>query len=128
MGAIITFKHKGNFNKTKSFFNRIRKASVKSILDKYGREGVAALASATPVSTGVTAASWYYEIVEEEGKSAIYWSNSNIQNGVSIAVILQYGHGTKNGGYVQGRDYINPVMQKVFDAIASEAWKEVSKQ
>lgn len=128
MGKIITFKHTGNFSKTTSFFNRIRKTDYKSILEKYGQAGVDALAAATPVSTGVTASSWSYEIVQEDGRSTIYWNNSNVQNGVSIAVILQYGHGTKNGGFVQGRDYINPAMQKVFESIASDAWKEVSRQ
>ncbi len=128
MGKIITFKHTGNFGKTTSFLNRVRKMDYKSILEKYGQAGVDALAAATPVSTGVTASSWSYEIIHEDGRSTIYWNNSNIQNGVPIAVILQYGHGTKNGGFVQGRDYINPAMQKVFDSIASDAWKEVSRQ
>lgn len=128
MGKIITFTHTGNFSKTTSFFNRIHKVDYQSILEKYGQAGVDALAAATPVSTGVTASSWSYEIVQEDGRSTIYWNNANVQNGVSIAVILQYGHGTKNGGFVQGRDYINPAMQKVFESIASDAWKEVSRQ
>ncbi len=128
MGKIITFKHTGNFSKTTSFFNRVRKTDYKSILEKYGQAGVDALAAATPVSTGLTASSWSYEIIQEAGRCTIYWNNSNIQNGVPIAVILQYGHGTKNGGFVQGRDYINPAMQKVFESIASDAWKEVSRQ
>ncbi len=96
-------------------------------LDKYGREGVAALASATPVRTGKTAASWKYEIVNKNGTVRIIWKNTNIQNGVPIAVILQYGHATRNGGWVQGRDYINPAIQPVFDKIANEAWREVEK-
>ena len=128
MGKMITFKHTGNFNKTTSFFDRVRKVDYKGILAKYGQAGVDALAAATPVSSGLTASSWFYEIVEESGRTTIYWNNSNVQNGVSIAVILQYGHGTKNGGFVQGRDYINPAMQKVFESIASDAWKEVSRQ
>jgi hypothetical protein len=128
MANVIKFTHKGNFSKTESFFNRARKISYKSILEKYGQAGVDALAAATPVSTGLTASSWSYEIVEGDGSSTIYWNNSNVQSGVLIAVILQYGHGTKNGGFVQGRDYINPAMQKVFESIASDAWKEVSRQ
>ena len=96
-------------------------------LDKNGREGVAALASATPVDSGLTASSWYYEIVNRIGSAKITFYNSNIQNGVPIAIILQYGHGTRNGGWVQGRDYINPAIQPIFDKIANEAWKEVTK-
>jgi hypothetical protein len=96
-------------------------------LDKYGREGVAALASATPVDTGQTANSWYYEVVIKNGSATISFHNSNIQNGVPIAIILQYGHGTRNGGWVQGRDYINPAIQPIFDKIANQAWKEVTK-
>ena len=94
---------------------------------QYGREGVAALASATPVDSGLTASSWYYEIINRNGTAQITFYNSNIQNGVPIAIILQYGHGTRNGGWVQGRDYINPAIQPIFDRIANDAWKEVTK-
>ena len=97
-------------------------------LEKYAREGVTALASATPVDSGTTAASWGYEIQKRHGKVSIYWTNSNINNGVPIAVILQYGHGTNNGGYVQGRDYINPAIRPIFDKIADNAWKEVTSK
>ena len=96
-------------------------------LDKYGREGVAALASATPVDTGLTANSWQYKIEQKKGSVSISFYNTNIQNGVPIAVILQYGHATRNGGWVQGRDYINPAIQPIFDKIANEAWREVTK-
>ena len=96
-------------------------------LDKYGREGVAALASATPVSTGLTANSWDYKIERKNGSATITFYNTNIQNGVPIAIILQYGHGTRNGGWVQGRDYINPAIQPIFDKIAEHAWREVTK-
>ena len=124
---MIVFKHKGDFSKTTKFFERIRRG-VKTInLDKYGKEGVAALAASTPVDSGLTAASWYYEIKRSNDKTSIVFCNSNIQNGVPIAVILQYGHGTRNGGWVEGRDYINPSIQPIFDKIANEAWKEVSK-
>ena len=96
-------------------------------LDKYGREGVAALAAATPIDTGKTASSWVYEIVREAGSASIIFSNTNVVNGEKIAVLLQYGHGTRNGGYVVGRDYINPAIQPIFDKIAEDAWKEVTK-
>lgn len=98
---------------------------IESILERYAQEGVSALASATPVDSGTTANSWGYEI-EYSGESAtIYWTNTNANKGVVIAVILQYGHGTGTGGYVQGRDYINPAMRPVFDQIADAAWREV---
>ncbi len=95
--------------------------------DKYGAAGVKALSAATPVDTGKTAGSWSYEIIQKNQSVEIIWNNSNIQNGVPIAVILQYGHATKSGGWVQGRDYINPAIQPIFDQIAEEAWKEVTK-
>lgn len=123
---MITFKHRGNFNNTERFFKRAQKMDFYKNLEKYARAGVAALASATPIDTGLTATSWDYEIRREKNKISIYWTNSNIQNGVPIAVILQYGHGTNNGGYVQGRDYINPAIQPIFDQIAESAWKEVT--
>lgn len=100
---------------------------MNNILDKYGKQGVSALSSATPVDSGLTANSWRYEIETKGDQTTIYWSNSNINKGVNIAVILQYGHGTRNGGYVVGRDYINPAMRPIFDSIANEAWKEVAK-
>ena len=103
--------------------------AVRSVdLNKYGQEGVAALASATPIDTGKTAASWYYEIREENGEIIISFNNSNIQNGVPIAIIIQHGHGTGTGGWVQGRDYINPALQPIFDEIANRAWREVTKK
>ena len=123
---MIRFRHKGNFSKTKRFMERAKEAVRLGKLDKYGREGVSALASATPVDSGLTASSWYYEIEHQNGSSTIVFNNSNVQKGVSIAIILQYGHGTRNGGWVQGRDYINPAIQPVFDKIADEAWKEVT--
>ena len=123
---MITFKHRGDFNNTERFFKRAQKMDFYKNLEKYARAGVVALASATPVDTGLTATSWDYEIRKEKNKISIYWTNSNIQNGVPIAIILQYGHGTNNGGYVQGRDYINPAIQPIFDQIAESAWKEVT--
>lgn len=124
---MISFRHKGDFGKTKRYLEKVKETSRLKILDKFGREGVAALASATPVDSGLTASSWYYEIENKNGSTTIRFNNSNIQNGVPIAIILQYGHGTRNGGYVQGRDYINPAIQPVFDAIMNSAWKEVTK-
>lgn len=124
----IKFKHRGNFNNTEWFFKRARKMDFFRNLEKYAQEGVAALSSATPVDSGLTAASWDYEIVKKKGSISIYWTNSNINAGVPIAVILQYGHGTNNGGYVQGRDYINPAIRPVFDKIADNAWKEVTSK
>jgi hypothetical protein len=124
---MITFRHKGDFSKLTSFLEKAKHAIKISDLDKYGREGVAALASVTPVDTGQTAKSWSYEIKNTNGSVSITFNNSNIQNGVPIAIILQYGHGTRNGGWVQGRDYINPVIQPLFDKIANDAWREVTK-
>ena len=124
---MITFKHKGDFSKTTKFLEKAKKAVNIRDLDRIGKEGVAALAAATPVKTGLTANSWYYEIVRKNGKVEINFHNSNIQNGVPIAILLQYGHGTRNGGFVQGRDYINPAIQPIFDRLANEAWKEVTK-
>ena len=124
---MISFRQKGDFSKLTRFLERAKNLVHLSDLDRYGREGVAALASATPVDTGKTAASWYYDIKINRESASITFDNSNIQNGVPIAIILQYGHGTRNGGWVEGRDYINPVIQPIFDKIAEEAWKEVTK-
>lgn len=122
---MISFNSKGDFSRTLKFLNFMDKWKVDKILQKYGQQGVSALAAATPVDSGATANSWNYSI-KSSGKSAtIYWSNSNVNKGVNIAVILQFGHGTGTGGYVQGRDYINPAMRPIFDKIAEEAWREV---
>lgn len=124
---MITFSSKGNFKKTFSFMERAKEVVHLGNLDKYGREGVAALAAATPIDSGKTASSWVYEIVREAGSASIIFSNTNVVNGEKIAILLQYGHGTRNGGYVVGRDYINPAIQPIFDKIAADAWKEVTK-
>lgn len=124
---MIKFRHRGNFNKTTRYLQKVSRVAKFSDLNKYGREGVAALASATPVESGLTANSWYYEIERKNGRASISFLNSNIQNGVPIAIILQYGHGTRNGGWVQGRDYINPAIQPIFDRIVEDAWREVTK-
>ena len=124
---MITFRHKGNFNKLTVFLEKADRTARLKDLDKYGREGVAALASATPVDTGLTASSWYYEIKRQNGVVALNFCNSNVNNGIPIAIILQYGHGTRNGGWIEGRDYINPAIQPIFDRIANDAWREVTK-
>lgn len=124
---MITFKQNGDFSKINRYFERLKEAAKIGILDKYGREGVAALSSATPKETGKTAGSWRYEISRQSGGVKIEFHNDNFNKNVPIAIILQYGHGTGTGGWVQGRDYINPAIQPVFDEIVDEAWKEVTK-
>ena len=124
---MISFRQKGDFSKLTSFLERAKNVIKIGELDKYGREGVAALTSATPVDSGLTASSWYYKIERQNGSASINFYNSNINEGVPIAIILQYGHGTGTGGWVEGRDYINPAIQPIFDKIADDAWKEVAK-
>ena len=124
---MISFRQKGDFSKLTKFLERAKETAYLGDLNKYGRQGVAALASATPVDTGKTASSWSYKIENNNGSVSISFENSNIQDGVPIAIILQYGHGTRNGGWVEGRDYINPAIQPIFDQIVNEAWKEVTK-
>lgn len=125
MPKIIVFKQKGNFKKTRKFLKRCSNLQLDDLLDQYGKEGVEALARATPKDTGKTAASWSYAVHKSDGRITITWSNSNIVDGVPIAVILQYGHGTRNGGYVEGVDYINPAMRPIFERIAQRALGEV---
>lgn len=123
---MISFRQKGDFSKLTRYFERVKEAVKLGSLDKYGREGVAALMSATPVDSGKTASSWYYEIDHSQDSASINFYNSNVNKGVLIAIILQYGHGTRNGGWVQGRDYISPAMQPLFDKFAEDAWREVT--
>ena len=124
---MITFRQKGDFSKATRFLERVKEAIGLGLLDRYGQKGVAALSAATPVDSGETAASWDYEIVNPKGSARIMFTNSHIVKGVPIAIILQYGHGTRNGGWVEGRDYINPAIQPIFDELAEKAWKEVTK-
>ena len=124
---MISFRQKGDFSKLTRFLERAKEAVHVGDLDKFGKEGVAALASATPVDTGQTANYWYYKIENKKRSVTISFYNSNIQNEVPIAIIVQYGHGTRNGGWVQGRDYINPAIQPIFDKIANNVWREVTK-
>lgn len=125
MPKVITFSHRGDFQKTDKFFHRVLEKHYMNKLEKYGKKGAEALAAATPTDSGRTAISWGYEIQPGNGNLSVYWTNSNVNKGINIAMILQYGHGTRNGGYVEGRDYINPAIQPIFDAMADEAWKEV---
>lgn len=124
---MITFSQKGDFSKVTGFLEKAKEVVRLGILDKYGREGVAALSAATPVDSGETARSWYYKVEQRRGSASIVFYNSNIQNGVPIAIILQYGHGTRNGGWVEGIDYINPALQPIFDRLVTELWREVTK-
>ena len=123
---MIRFTHKGDFSKTKRYLKKMDSSTIRTVLNRYGQKGVDALAAATPVRTGLTANSWYYEIEIKNGTYSISFFNSNIQNGVPIAVILQYGHGTRNGGWVQGRNYIEPAIQPIFDQITKDLWREVT--
>ena len=123
---MISFVHKGNFKRINRFLIFASKLNIKTKLDKYGMMGVEALASATPTNSGKTADSWSYEIEGNGSSASIVWSNNNINDGVNIAVILHYGHGTGTGGYVEGRGYISPAIQPIFDKIAEDAWKEVT--
>lgn len=121
----ITVTQKGDFSKIEKFLNFVKGRSYLNSLSKYGEMGVSALANATPKDTGLTADSWKYEIEYNNESTTIRWINTNVVDHVNIAVILQYGHGTRNGGYVTGRDYINPALRPIFDQIAEQAWKEV---
>ena len=126
---MITIKCRGNYNKTEKFLKNAKDINeLRLILEKYGREGVSALSAATPVDSGETASSWYFEIVQEaDGLSLVFDNNATTKTGIPIAILLQYGHGNGKGGYVRGRDFINPAIQPIFDKIANEAWKEVSE-
>ena len=124
---MISFRQKGNFSKLSGFLERTKEVVHMGNLDKYGKDGVAALSAATPKDTGKTASSWKYEIVRTKGSVAITFSNTNIQNGVPIAIILQYGHASRNGHWIEGIDHINPAIKPLFQKIENEAWEEVTK-
>lgn len=124
---MIKITSTGDFTRTHKFLKHLESWKVDAIMRKYAQQGVNALAQATPKDSGKTANSWSYSIETKNGKSTIYWNNDHINDGVNIALILQYGHGTGTGGYIQGRDYINPAMKSIFDKIAEEAWREVIK-
>lgn len=123
---MITFESRGSFDNTERFLRRMRDLDIRNILESHGQAGVAALAAGTPTDSGLAASSWGYE-VSGGGKSwTITWTNSDIERGFPVAIMLQYGHGTGTGGYVQGRDYINPAIRPIFDEIANSVWKEVT--
>lgn len=124
---MITIRQKGDFAKTTKFLEIASRTNIKSILEKYGGLGVQALSNATPIDSGLTARSWGYRVEQTSSSSKLIFYNTNVNKGVPIAIILQYGHGTGTGGWVQGRDYINPAIQPIFDQLAEEAWKEVTK-
>lgn len=123
--SVINIKSSGDFDKSTRFLKKMYQEKYLNNLSYWGDLGVKALKNATPVDSGLTAASWDYEIIEERGKTTIQWVNHNINKNVNIAIILQYGHGTNNGGYVVGVDYINPALRSIFDEIAKDAWLEV---
>jgi len=124
---MFKIRQKGDYSKATKYLISIKDRVSKANLNKYGQKGVEALSSATPVDTGKTAASWSYEISKGSHGAKIEFKNSNINKNVNIAIILQYGHGTRNGGYVQGRDYINPAIQSVFEEMANDLWNEVTR-
>lgn len=123
----ITLESTGSFENSEAFFKRMSKQDIVSVLERYGSVGVSALQAATPVDTGLTASSWSYQVAKELGSWSVSWHNQNGTSGAPVAILLQYGHGTGTGGYVAGRDYINPAIQPVFDKIASDVWKEVTR-
>lgn len=123
---MISFEFSGSFKKTESFLNSVAKLDIMGILNTYGRVGVVALSGATPAESGLASSSWGYEVSKNGGTYTISWTNSDVENGFPVAIMLQYGYGTGTGGYVQGRDYINPAIQPVFDMIADKVWKAVT--
>ena len=125
---LIEFRSQGNFENTNRFLKKLQELNLERILSKYGQEGVNALREATPIDTGKTASSWAYRIDKNAGSISLVWYNTNINKGVNIAVILQYGHGTGTGGWVEGIDYINPALRPLFEKIASDAWEEIIKR
>jgi hypothetical protein len=125
---MIRFTQKGDWSKTTAYLTKAKSTNIFAGLEKYGQQGVAALSAATPTESGLTSQSWTYEIVQRKGYFSIRWKNTHSEGGAPIAVLLQYGHGTGTGGYVQGRDYINPAMRPIFDQLANEAWKVVTAE
>lgn len=122
---MIEAKGRGTFNKSKRFLNKLVNGDIFSDMDRYGEIGVEALSRATPVESGLTATSWKYRLIKKNGRTGILWYNTNVVNGTPVAILIQYGHGTGTGGYVQGRDFINPAMRPVFDKIANDVWEKV---
>jgi Bacteriophage HK97-gp10, putative tail-component len=123
---MISIKSSGSFKNLELFLGNLSSNAAFAALESYGQRGVDALARATPVDSGLTAQSWTYKIIRKKGQYTIVWNNTNVQNGVNVAILLQYGHGTGTGGWVEGRDYINPAIQPVFDQIANEVWEQMT--
>jgi hypothetical protein len=123
---VISIEATGSFKRTQDFLNQMAKGTFFSTLEHYGTIGVAALASATPVDSGLTATSWTYEVVIKQGQYSIVWHNTNVESGIPVAILIQYGHATRNGGWIEGHDYINPVIRPLFDQITSDFWKQVT--
>lgn len=122
----ISWSTNGSFKNTESFLQRMTQLSIRQILESAGREGVAALSAATPVDSGLASTSWDYEIHENPKAVSIVWTNTDVENGFPVVIMLQYGYATGTGGYVQGRDFINPAMRPIFDRIAEDVWKVVT--
>jgi hypothetical protein len=125
--SVITIESKGSFKNTEAFLNRMKTGEVYSVLNNYGQRGVQALRDATPIDTTETANSWYYEIVRKNGQYSIIFKNSHMAGNIPVAILIQYGHGTRTGGYVEGRDFINPAIRPIFDQIAADVWRAVTK-
>jgi len=123
----IEVHHSGSFDNTTKFLRSIINGDIYKTLDRFGQEGVEALAAATPIDTGLAASSWDYQVSRDRGTYRIDWTNRDVEGGANVAILIQYGHGTGTGGYVQGRDFINPAMRPVFDRIANEAWEAVTR-
>lgn len=123
---MITFSSKGDFRNTENFLKKMSRRDIYRSLDRYGQEGVSALSAATPVESGLASASWSYEVEVSKRSASISWLNYDVENGFPVAIMLQYGYGTGTGGYVQGRDYINPALKPIFDKIAESVWREVT--
>lgn len=124
---MISISHKGNFNNTERFLKGAKDFDFISLLNEYGKRGVDALSRATPIDSGMTSNSWNYEVHYSKGTYKVIWTNDNVNKGIPIVILIQYGHATKNGGYVEGLDFINPAMKPIFDGMANELWKEVTK-
>lgn len=125
--GMITLQSKGSFKSTEAFLRRMSDNSIFALLDRYGQEGVAALANATPTRTGLTARSWSYKVVSDSGSHSLQFHNTNMVDGTPVAILIQYGHGTGTGGYVTGIDFINPIILPLFERIAADIWKAVTQ-
>lgn len=123
----IGVKHGGSFKSLERFLESYNRQNLLNILDRLALDGVYALASSTPIDSGITSDSWGYELITNKNSFGIQWINDSIDNGVPVVILIQYGHGTKSGGFVQGRDFINPAMQPIFDKISQTLWEEVTK-